>query len=64
MLKDLVETFACKAINNSEIRKYWEAILKNICFVKDFIVADQAGNQDAYIWACKHFLPSFRGRQF
>lgn len=38
MLKDLVETFVWSAVYNSEIGKYWDAILKKNCFLKDLIV--------------------------
>ena len=37
MLKYLVQTFFCKTVNNSEICKYWEVILKIIRFLKDVI---------------------------
>ena len=45
-LKDLVETFVSKALNNSEICQYWdwEVVLKNIRFLKDLIAADWTGN--------------------
>ena len=45
---ETVETFACKAADNFEICKYWEAVLKNICFLKDLIVADWIGNWDTH----------------
>ena len=38
MLKDLVETFVWSTVYNSEIGKYWDAILKKNCFLKDLIV--------------------------
>ena len=59
-LKDLVETFVCKAVKNSEICKYWEAILKNIRFLNDLIAADRTGNWDAHLQAVQNLLPLFR----
>ena len=59
-LKDLVETFICKAVKNFEICKYWEAILKNIRFLKDLIAADWTGSWDAHLQAVQNLLPLFR----
>ena len=60
-LKDLVETFFCRAVKNPEICKYWEAILKNIRFLKDLIAVNWTGNWDALLQAVQTFLTLFRG---
>ena len=59
-LKDLVKTCICKAVKSSEISKYWEAILKNIRFLKDLIAADRTGNWDAHLQFVQNLLPLFR----
>ena len=60
MLKYLVETFFCKTVNNSEICKYWEVILKIICFLKDVIAADWTSNWNAHLQVVQNLLPLFR----
>ena len=59
-LKDLVGTFVCIAVKNFEIYKYWEAILKDIPFLKDLIAADGTGNWVAHLQAMQNLLPLFR----
>ena len=53
-LKDLVKKVVCKAVKNSEICKYWEAVLKNIRFLKNLIAADRTGNSDAHLQAVQN----------
>ena len=59
-LKDLAEKFVYKAVNSSEICKYWEAFLKITCFLKDLIAADWTGNWDAHLLVVQNLLPLFR----
>ena len=59
-LKDLAETFVWKAVNNSEIGKYWEAVLKNICFLKHLSPTDRTGNWDAHLQVVQTLLRLFQ----
>ena len=59
-LKNLFGTFVCKVVHNSEIRKYWEAVLKIIHFMKDLIAANWTGNWDVHLQTEQHLIPLFR----
>ena len=37
MLEDILQAFVCKAVNDTEICKYWQTVLKNIRFLNDLI---------------------------